>query len=84
MGDVWFCSRSCLKVEVREAQRCHTSNLQWQWLGFKNSRFETFCHDLGIEHLFSSPYTPPRMAWWEGKTEPYVRWLRRCSMSIGL
>jgi transposase InsO family protein len=26
---------------------------------FGNSRFETFCHDLGLEHEFSSPYTPP-------------------------
>jgi transposase InsO family protein len=25
---------------------------------FRNSRFETFCHDLGLEHQFSSPYTP--------------------------
>jgi transposase InsO family protein len=23
---------------------------------FKNSRFETFCCDLGLEHQFSSPY----------------------------
>jgi transposase InsO family protein len=23
---------------------------------FKTSRFETFCHDLGLEHQFSSPY----------------------------
>jgi transposase InsO family protein len=23
---------------------------------FKNSRFETFFHDLGLEHQFSSPY----------------------------
>jgi hypothetical protein len=23
---------------------------------FKNSRFETLCHDLGLEHQFSSPY----------------------------
>jgi transposase InsO family protein len=23
---------------------------------FKNSHFETFCHDLGLEHQFSSPY----------------------------
>jgi transposase InsO family protein len=27
---------------------------------FKNSRFETFCHDLGLEHQFSSPYTLPQ------------------------
>jgi hypothetical protein len=51
---------------------------------FKNSHFETFCHDLGLEHQFSSPYTPPRMAWWKEKIEPCVRWLGRCLMSIGL
>jgi transposase InsO family protein len=27
---------------------------------FKNSHFETFCCDLGLEHQFSSPYTPPQ------------------------
>jgi transposase InsO family protein len=26
---------------------------------FRNSRFETFCHDFGLEDQFSSPYTPP-------------------------
>jgi hypothetical protein len=26
----------------------------------------------------------PRMVLWKGKTEPYVRWLGRCLMSIGL
>jgi transposase InsO family protein len=50
----------------------------------KNSRFETFCHDLGLEHQLSSPYTPPRTEWWKGKIEPCVRWLGRCSMSIRL
>jgi hypothetical protein len=25
---------------------------------FRNTRFEAFCHDLGLEHQFSSPYTP--------------------------
>jgi transposase InsO family protein len=34
-------------------------------LGFRNSRFETFCHDLGLEHQFSSPYTRP----WNGVVE---------------
>jgi transposase InsO family protein len=43
---------------------------------FRNSRFETFCHDLGLEHQFSSPYTPPRMVLWKGRTELCVRWLR--------
>jgi transposase InsO family protein len=27
---------------------------------FRSSCFETFCHDLGLEHQFSSPYTPPQ------------------------
>jgi transposase InsO family protein len=27
---------------------------------FRNSRFKTFCHDLGLEHQFSSPYMPPQ------------------------
>jgi transposase InsO family protein len=27
---------------------------------FRNSHFETFRHDLGLEHQFSSPYTPPQ------------------------
>jgi hypothetical protein len=27
---------------------------------FRNSRFEIFCHDLGLEHQFSCPYTPPQ------------------------
>jgi transposase InsO family protein len=27
---------------------------------FRNSRLETFCYDLGLEHQFSSPYTPPQ------------------------
>jgi transposase InsO family protein len=26
---------------------------------FRNSRLGTFCHDVGLEHQFSSPYTPP-------------------------
>jgi transposase InsO family protein len=27
---------------------------------FRNSHFETFCHDLGLEHQFFSPYMPPQ------------------------
>ncbi|WVZ93643.1 LOW QUALITY PROTEIN: hypothetical protein U9M48_039608 [Paspalum notatum var. saurae] len=27
---------------------------------FRNSQFENFCRDLGLEHQFSSPYTPPQ------------------------
>jgi hypothetical protein len=51
---------------------------------FRNSRFETFCHELGLEHQFFSPYTPPQIGVLERKTQPCVRWLGRCSMSIGL
>jgi transposase InsO family protein len=42
---------------------------------FRNSRFETFCHDLGLEHQFSSPYTPP----WNGVVERKIRTL--CEMA---
>jgi transposase InsO family protein len=28
---------------------------------FRNSRFETFCHDLGLEYQFSSLYTPTKL-----------------------
>jgi transposase InsO family protein len=51
---------------------------------FRNSHFETFCNDLGLEHQFSSPYMPPRMVLWKGRIEPCVKWLGRCLMSIGL
>jgi transposase InsO family protein len=51
---------------------------------FKNARFETFCHDLGLEHHFSSLYTPPQNGVVERKNRTCVRLLRRCSMSIGL
>jgi transposase InsO family protein len=34
---------------------------------FKNSHFETFCHDFGLEHQFSSSCTPPSMVLWKGK-----------------
>jgi hypothetical protein len=51
---------------------------------FRNSRFETFCHDLGLEHQFRVRIRLPRMVLWNGKIEPCVRWLGRCLMSIGL
>jgi transposase InsO family protein len=34
---------------------------------FRNSRFEIFCHDLGLEHQFSSPYRPPKNGFVERK-----------------
>jgi transposase InsO family protein len=50
---------------------------------FRNSRFETFFHDLGLEHQFLSPYTPPQNGVVERKNKPCVRWLGQCLMSIG-
>jgi IS30 family transposase len=44
-------------------------------LEFKNSHFETFCHDFGLEHQFSSPYTPPQ----NGLVEKKNRYL--CEMA---
>jgi transposase InsO family protein len=51
---------------------------------FKNSHFETFCHDLGLEHQFSSSYVACHNGVVERKIVPFVRWLERCSMSIEL
>jgi transposase InsO family protein len=51
---------------------------------FKNSSFETFCRDLGLEHQFSSPYGACQNGVVERKIVPFVRWLGRCLMSVGL
>jgi transposase InsO family protein len=51
---------------------------------FKNSRFETFCRDLGLEHQFSSSFVACQNGVVERKIVPFVRWLGRCLMSIGL
>ena len=45
-----------LKNESQRAMRAICSDNDGE---FRNSRFETFCRDLGLEHQFSSPYTPP-------------------------
>jgi transposase InsO family protein len=39
---------------------------------FRNSHFETFCYDLGLEHQFSSPYTPPQNDVVERKKQNFV------------
>jgi hypothetical protein len=59
-GDVWLCLRSCHEVEEREARSAIRAIRSDNGSEFRNSRFETFCHDLGLEHQFSSPYTPPQ------------------------
>jgi transposase InsO family protein len=51
---------------------------------FKNSRFEIFCRDLGLEHQFSSPCVACQNGVVERKIVPFVRWLGQCLMSIGL
>ncbi|WVZ81677.1 hypothetical protein U9M48_029030 [Paspalum notatum var. saurae] len=51
---------------------------------FRNSWFENFCRDLGLEHQFSSPYTPPQNGVVERKNRTLIEMARRCSMSIGL
>jgi transposase InsO family protein len=39
---------------------------------FKNSHFKTFCHDLGLEHQFSSPYVACQNGVIERKIVPFV------------
>ncbi|WVZ75786.1 LOW QUALITY PROTEIN: hypothetical protein U9M48_023817 [Paspalum notatum var. saurae] len=43
---------------------------------FKNSRFENFCRDLGLEQQFSSPYTPPQNGVVERKNRTLVEMAR--------
>ncbi|WVZ52082.1 LOW QUALITY PROTEIN: hypothetical protein U9M48_003175 [Paspalum notatum var. saurae] len=43
---------------------------------FRNSRFENFCRDLGLEHQFSSPYTPPQNSVVEHKNHTLVEMAR--------
>ncbi|WVZ53460.1 LOW QUALITY PROTEIN: hypothetical protein U9M48_004399 [Paspalum notatum var. saurae] len=43
---------------------------------FRNSRFENFCHDLGLEQQFSSPYTPPQNGVVERKNRTLVEMAR--------
>ncbi|WVZ94377.1 hypothetical protein U9M48_040276 [Paspalum notatum var. saurae] len=46
-----------LRNEIHKAMRAIRSDNGGE---FRNSRFENFCRDLGLEHQFSSPYTPPQ------------------------
>ncbi|WVZ52656.1 LOW QUALITY PROTEIN: hypothetical protein U9M48_003695 [Paspalum notatum var. saurae] len=46
-----------LRNESHKAMRAINSDNGGE---FRNSRFENFCRDLGLEHQFSSPYTPPQ------------------------
>ncbi|WVZ76427.1 hypothetical protein U9M48_024404 [Paspalum notatum var. saurae] len=43
---------------------------------FRNSRFENFCRDLGLEHQFSSPYTPQQNGVVERKNRKLVEMAR--------
>ncbi|WVZ52635.1 hypothetical protein U9M48_003676 [Paspalum notatum var. saurae] len=43
---------------------------------FRNSRFENFCCDLGLEHQFSSPYTPSQNGVVERKNRTLVEMAR--------
>ncbi|WVZ84788.1 hypothetical protein U9M48_031776 [Paspalum notatum var. saurae] len=43
---------------------------------FRNSRFENFCRNLGLEHQFSSPYTPPQNGVVERKNRTLVEMAR--------
>jgi transposase InsO family protein len=51
---------------------------------FRNSRFETFTMTWVLNTSFRVCIRLPRMVLRKGKTEPCVRWLGRCLMSIGL
>ena len=43
---------------------------------FKNAHFDTFCSDQGLEHQFSSPYTPQQNGVVERKNRTLVEMAR--------
>jgi hypothetical protein len=51
---------------------------------FKNSRFETSVVIWVSNINFLLPMWLVKMVWLRGKIVPFVRWLGRCLMSIGL
>jgi transposase InsO family protein len=42
---------------------------------FKNSRFDAFCRDLGLEHQYLTPFVTLKMESLKGKIGLFVRWL---------
>ncbi|WVZ75940.1 hypothetical protein U9M48_023953 [Paspalum notatum var. saurae] len=62
-----------LRNESHKAMRAiHSDNGR----EFRNSHFENFCRDLGLEHQFSSPYTPPQNGIVECKNRTLVEMAR--------
>ena len=51
---------------------------------FKNAHFDTFCSDQGLEHQYSSPYTPQQHGVIERKNRTLVEMARTMPVSIGL
>jgi transposase InsO family protein len=43
---------------------------------FRNCHFETFCHDLGLDHQFLSPYTPSQNGVVEKKNRTFCEMAR--------
>ncbi|WVZ75491.1 LOW QUALITY PROTEIN: hypothetical protein U9M48_023537 [Paspalum notatum var. saurae] len=62
-----------LRNESHKAMRAIRSDNDGE---FRNSRFENFYRDLGLEHQFSSPYTPPQNGVVECKNRTLVEMAR--------
>ncbi|WVZ91058.1 hypothetical protein U9M48_037280 [Paspalum notatum var. saurae] len=62
-----------LRNESHKAMRAIRSDNGGEFL---NSHFENFCRDLGLEHQFSSPYTPPQNGVVERKNRTLVEMAR--------
>ena len=62
-----------LKNELPQAMRAIRSDNGTE---FKNARFDTFCSDQGLEHQYSSPYTPQQNGFVERKNRTLVEMAR--------
>jgi transposase InsO family protein len=60
MGDIWFVPDLAMRLRKERQGDAIRAIRSDNGLEFRNSRFETFCLNLGLEHQFSSPYTPPQ------------------------
>ena len=63
-----------LKNELLQALRAIRSDNGTE---FKNARFNTFCSDQGLEHQYSSPYTPQQNGVVERKNRTLVEMVKR-------
>jgi hypothetical protein len=78
-----FGSRSFLDVEERGTEMPYEQSAVTMAQNSKTLILKPFAMTWFLNSSFRVRIRLPRMVLWKGKTEPCVRWLGRCLMSIG-